>query len=92
MCLCAEKKPIKGPTVRAEIITELILERAGPIIFWIFYRKLKAFRLIPVIWPAIRARPEKYWKRYSIPDRAYPAITSVIYQRLIPGNIFPDPL
>ena len=36
-------------TVRAEIITELILERAGPVIFKTFLLALKAFRLIPVI-------------------------------------------
>ena len=36
-------------TVRAEIITELILERAGPDNFKTFILELKAFRLIPVI-------------------------------------------
>ena len=36
-------------TVRAEIITELILERAGPVIFKTFLLELKAYRLIPVI-------------------------------------------
>ena len=35
-------------TVRAEIITELILERAGPVIFKTVLLELVAFRLIPV--------------------------------------------
>ena len=49
-------------TVRAKIITELILERAGPVIFKTFLLKLIALRLIPVISPARRAKPENYWK------------------------------
>ena len=36
-------------TVRAEIITELILERAGPVFFKTFLLELIALRLIPVI-------------------------------------------
>ena len=36
-------------TVRAEIITELILERAGPVIFKTFLLELMALRLIPII-------------------------------------------
>ena len=36
-------------TVRAENITELILERAGPVVFKTFLLELKASRLIPVI-------------------------------------------
>ena len=51
-----------------------------------------AFRPIPVIFPARGAKHEKYWNRQLIPDRAHPAIKSVIFQKLIPGNIFPDPL
>ena len=39
-------------TVRAEIITELILKRAGPVIFKTFLLELIAFRPIPVICPA----------------------------------------
>ena len=50
-------------TVRAEIITELILERAGPVIFKTFLLEIIAFRLIPVICPARQAKPENYWKR-----------------------------
>ena len=45
-------------TVRAEIITELISERVGPVIFQNFLLELIAFRLIPVISPARRAKPE----------------------------------
>ena len=35
-------------TVCAEIVTELIPDRAGPVIFENFLLELKAFRLIPV--------------------------------------------
>ena len=44
-------------TIRAETITELILERAGPVILKTFLLQLKAFRVIPVICPARRAKP-----------------------------------
>ena len=47
----------------AKIITEFILERAGPIIFKTFLLELIAFRLLPVTSPARGARPENYWKR-----------------------------
>ena len=50
-------------TVRAEIITELILKRAGPVIFKTFLLELIAFRPIPVICPARGVKPENYWKR-----------------------------
>ena len=50
-------------TVRAEIITELIPKRAGPVIFKTFLLELIAFRLIPVISAARGAKPENYWKR-----------------------------
>ena len=50
-------------TVRAEIITELIPERVGPVIFKSFLLELITFRPIPVIRPARRAKPENYWKR-----------------------------
>ena len=50
-------------TVCAEIITELILERAGPVIFRTFLSELEPFRLIPVIFPVRRAKaPENDWK------------------------------
>ena len=42
----------KTLTVSAEIITELILKRAGPVIFKTFLLELIAFRPIPVICPA----------------------------------------
>ena len=63
-------------TVRAEIITELILKRAGPGIFKTFLLVLIAFSLfrpIPVICPARGVEPENYRKRYLIPNRALPA-------------------
>ena len=50
-------------TVRAEIITELILKRADPVIFKTFLLELIAFRPIPVICPARGVKPENYWKR-----------------------------
>ena len=50
-------------TVRAEIITELILKRAGPIIFKTFLLESIAFRPIPVICPPRGVKPENYWKR-----------------------------
>ena len=51
-------------TVHAEIIIELILERAGSVIFnKNFLLELIAFRLIPVIGPARRAKLEIYWKQ-----------------------------
>ena len=52
-----------GFTVRAEIITELILKRAGSVIFKTFFLELIAFRPIPVICPARGVKPENYWKR-----------------------------
>ena len=79
-------------TVRAEIITELILKRAGPVIFKTFLLKLISCRPIPVICPARGVKSENYWKRKLIPNRTHPAKKSVIFQKLIPGNIFPDPL
>ena len=69
-------------TVRSEIITESILERAGPVIFKTFLLEFIAFRLITVIYPTRRAKPEDYWKRLLIPDRAFPTIKSVIFQKL----------
>ena len=50
-------------TVCGEIITELVLQRAGPAILKTFLLALTAFRLIPVICPARRAKRENYWKR-----------------------------
>ena len=50
-------------TVRAEIITELFLKRAGPVIFKTFLLELIAFRPIPVVCPARGEKPENYWKR-----------------------------
>ena len=49
---------------------ELILERAGPVIFKASLLELMAFWKIPVMCPARRARHENYWKRQLIPDRA----------------------
>ena len=69
------QKPERGHiTVRAEIITELIPEGVRPVIFLTFLLEFKAFRLIPVICPVRRAKPENYWKRYLIPNKANPAI------------------
>ena len=49
--------------VGAEIITELILERASPVIVETFLLVLIPFRLIPVVCPARRTKPENHWKR-----------------------------
>ena len=53
-------KPIFQHTLRAEMVTELILERAGPVIFNTFLLELIAVAvgLIPVICPARRAKTE----------------------------------
>ena len=79
-------------TVRAEIITELIMKRAGPVIFKTFLLELIAFRPIPVICPARGVSlkitgNDNYFQTGPIPQKK-----SVIFQKLIPGNIFPDPL
>ena len=49
-------------TVRAEIITELILERAGPVILKTFLLELIAFRLIPDFCPARREQTQQSLK------------------------------
>ena len=77
-----KKRSVFDTTVRAEIITELILERASPVIFETFLLEFITFRLIPVICPARGADPENHWKRQLIPDRAYPAIKSVKFRNL----------
>ena len=80
-------------TVRAEIITELILERAGPVIFKTLLLELIAFRLIPVICPARRTKPKKLLETIINSSQGLSREKkSVIYQKLIPGNNFPDPL
>ena len=48
-------------TVCAEIITELIPERASPVIFKTLLLELMAFRRIPVISPVRRGKPKNYW-------------------------------
>ena len=50
-------------TVRAEIITELIPERAGPVIFKTFLLELIAVRPIPAFCPARGVKSENYWTR-----------------------------
>ena len=50
-------------TVRAEIITKLILKRAGPVILKTFLLEAIALRPIPGICPARGVKPENYWKR-----------------------------
>ena len=71
---------------------KLLLERAGPVSLKTFFPELIAFRLIPDICSARRAKPENDWIRQLPPGRAYPAIKSVILQKFIPGNMFPDAL
>ena len=67
-------------TVHPESITELSPKRAGPVIFKKMLLELIAFRLVLVICPARRAKPENDWKRSLIPVGAYPAIKSVNIQ------------
>ena len=52
----------KKSTVHAETSSELILERAGLVVFKTALLELTAFRLIPAICPVRRAKPENYWK------------------------------
>ena len=54
---------ITQATVRAKVITQLILDSAGPAILKTFLLELIGFRPIPVIYSAWRAKPENYWKR-----------------------------
>ena len=75
-------------TVRVEIITELILKRAGPVIFKTFLLELIVFRPIPVVCPARGVKPENCWKRELIPSRAHPAKKISYFSEIIPGNIF----
>ena len=55
-----KKFRLKEFTVRAEIITELILERAGPVILKAFLLEVVTFRLLPIICPTVCA--------FSVPD------------------------
>ena len=54
----------------------------------------KTYRsVIPAICTARRGvKQENDWKPELIPDRAYPAVTSANFQKLVPGNDFLDPL
>ena len=47
-----------GITVHAKTITEVILERAGPVILKTFLLELQGFRLVPVMCPARTVKPE----------------------------------
>ena len=58
-----EEEILQKYRMRAEIITELILERADPVIFKTSLLELIAVRLFPVISPARGSKPENYWKR-----------------------------
>ena len=54
---------VKRHTVRTEIITELILERAGPVIFKTFLLEFKSLQPDSCNFSARRAKPENYWNR-----------------------------
>ena len=75
-------------TVCVEIITELIPERVGPAISETLLLQLMALRPIPVICPARRADPENYWNSRQGLSRN--EISN--FQKLVPADIFPDPL
>ena len=49
--------------VRAEIITELILERVGPVILKTFFTGIKSFQTDPSNLSCKKSKPENYWKR-----------------------------
>ena len=49
-------------TVRAKIITEFILERAGPVIFKTFFSGISSFQTDFSNFSARRVKPENYWK------------------------------
>ena len=49
---------LRRHTVRTEIISEIILERASPVIFETSLLELVPFRLIPIICPARRTKPD----------------------------------
>ena len=68
-------------TVLAKIMTELILERAGPVI-------LRFSTGIDSVHTDLSCKKSKARKLLE----TYPAMKSVIFQKLIPGNICPDPL
>ena len=70
-------------TVRTETVTEFSPERAGPVILRLL--KQDFFRLIAVICPP--SEPEICWKRYLIPESAYPATKSERFEKLIPGSL-----
>ena len=57
-----------------------------------FLLELSAFTLIPAIVLQKEEAQKITGNENLIPDRAYPAMKSVIFQKLIPENIFPDPL
>ena len=67
----------------------IISGKGGSGKFLDFFTELVALRLIPVICHARSAKPENYWDRWWIPDRAYPAMKSEVFltQIFIPGNI-----
>ena len=61
-----QKRPgtMKAHTVRAENITELILERASPVIFETFFTGINKFQTHSsnLSWSS-KNKPENYWKR-----------------------------
>ena len=58
----AENRAILVHSLSTEIITEVFLERAGPIVLKTWLLELIAFRQIPVVDPARTGKPENYWK------------------------------
>ena len=57
-----------------------------------FFTGINSFQTESSNLPLRRAKPEYYWLRSLIQDRAYPAKKFCNFQKFIPGNIFPDPL
>ena len=63
-------------------------ERARPVIFETFLLEFILSDRFQYFCPARRTKPENYWKRELIPERAYPAIESAILQKFFLKTLF----
>ena len=60
--------------------------KVGPVIFRLFYRNHR-FETDSSNFSWEKSKTWKYWRRKLMQYKAHPAIKSVIFQKLIPGNI-----
>ena len=85
--------PTPHITVRAEIITELILERAHPVIFETFFTGINTCQTDS---SNLSCKKNEAWKLLEAIIISRQGLSrkkkSVIFLKLIPENIFPDPL